>query len=80
MIGGGEAPSPPGHPTHICRHHSSLRNDRPVRVFGQVSEEILDHFLAKPGTEVTIRVEMEATRLDGFDDPTLSNVTENSRT
>ena len=45
-----------------------------------MSEEILNHFLAKPGTEVTIRVEIEATRLDGFDDATMRTVTENSRT
>jgi hypothetical protein len=38
------------------------------------------HLLAKPGTDVTIRVEIEATKSDGFDDATVRTVTENSRT
>jgi hypothetical protein len=58
----------------------TLSDDRPVRDFGQLTEELLSQFIGKPGTDVTIRVEVEASRPDGFDDATVRTVTENART
>lgn len=57
-----------------------LDPDRPARDFGQVTQEVLQHFASAPGTTVEVRVEIVASKPDGFDDATVRTVTENART
>jgi hypothetical protein len=52
----------------------TLSSDRYVRDFGTVSEEIISH-LVGTGTDLTICVGSEATRVDGFD-AAVHNLTE----
>jgi hypothetical protein len=81
-VGGPEPPpggNEPRQPTHFAGS-VTLSSERPVHAFGVLSEEILNQLLGKPGTDVTIRVEIEANRRDGFDDATVRNLTENART
>ncbi|MBL7487502.1 DUF499 domain-containing protein [Frankia sp. AgB1.9] len=47
--------------------------------FKNIVEEIVAH-LREPGTELTIRLDIEATKPDGFGDSTVRTVSENART
>ena len=45
--------------------------------FAQIMSEVVQHFSAKVGTKVTIAVEINAERTDGFDDHTQRTVKAN---
>lgn len=46
--------------------------------FAVISEEILAHFVGTSGTELSVRIEVEARRPDGFDADTVRTVSENA--
>jgi len=48
--------------------------------FTTLMQEVAQHFTRDPGTKVSIRVEIEAERPDGFNDTTVRTVSENART
>ncbi len=62
--------------------HGSVLLDtaRPVKQFGDVVKEVLDHLLAQVGSEVEVRVEISARKRDGYPDQVVRTVTENART
>ena len=43
-------------------------------------QEVAQHFTRDPGTKVSIRVEIEAERPEGFNDTTVRTVSENAKT
>ena len=43
-----------------------LDTDRPVKHFGDISKEVLDHFASQVGTEVEVTIEVVARKPDGF--------------
>jgi predicted AAA+ superfamily ATPase len=47
--------------------------------FKNIAEEIVTH-LRDAGIDLTVRIEIEATKRDGFDDPKIRTVSENART
>jgi predicted AAA+ superfamily ATPase len=64
------------------RFHGSVQVDstRAVRDFDQVVREVVTHLVATLGAEVELRVEIDASHPEGFDDTVVRNVTENART
>jgi hypothetical protein len=48
--------------------------------FTTLMQEVAQHFTRDPGTKVSIRVEIEAERPEGFNDTTIRTVSENART
>lgn len=48
--------------------------------FAEIASEIIEHFTAKSGTRVRIRVDIEAVHDDGFDQHLVRTVRENGRT
>lgn len=80
--GFGETKPPPDQPVKTTVFRGTVRLDgaRPVKHFGDISKEVLDHFLTQVGVEVEVRVEVVARKADGFNDRVIRTVTENSRT
>jgi hypothetical protein len=66
-------------PTHF-HAITELDPQRLVRDFGNVAQEVVAHLTTLDGASVTIRVEIEAERPDGFEDGTIRTVTENAAT
>ncbi|MFT4256154.1 MAG: DUF499 domain-containing protein [Pseudoxanthomonas sp.] len=82
---GGVAPPPspsptaPARPTH-CFATAELDPVRASLQFSQVVNEIVGLFTARPGTQVTIKVDIEAHDEQGFDDGTVRAAKENGKT
>lgn len=57
----------------------TLNADKYAIDFRNIAEEIVTH-LREPGTDLTVRIEIEATKLDGFDESAVRTVSENART
>jgi len=76
----------PGHPDV---HHrktkgrffgvKTLNSDKIARDFKNLADEVLAH-LREDGTELVVKIEIEATRSIGFEEGKLRTVTENART
>ncbi len=64
----------------VFRGSVALDASRPVKHFGDISKEVLDHLAGQVGAEVEIRLEITAGKPDGFPDHTVRTVTENART
>lgn len=64
----------------VFRGSVSLDSARPVKHFGDVSKEVLDHLAGQVGVELEVRLEIVARKPDGFADHTVRTVTENART
>jgi len=64
----------------IFRGTVRLDTDRPVKHFGDISKEVLDHFASQVETEVEVTIEVVARKPDGFADNVIRTVTENART
>jgi hypothetical protein len=62
------------------RGSKRLDDERPLKDFGSVSEEILQHLSGLTGAEVELILQIRATRPEGFDDGTVRTVTENAAT
>jgi predicted AAA+ superfamily ATPase len=81
--GGGEPVRPTAHPTAVAavfRGAVRLDTARPVKHFGDISKEVLDHLASQVGVDLEVRVEIVAKKPDGFPDQTVRTVTENART
>jgi len=57
----------------------ALNPDRYALDFKTIADEILAH-LRQPGTRLTVRLEIEAERDEGFSEAEVRTVSENSRT
>ena len=87
---GGEGPERPGPTTSggepalrkptVFRGAVRLDGVRPVKHFGDINKEVLDHFLTQVGVDVEVKVEVVARNADGFGDQVIRTVTENART
>ena len=75
-------PQPPRESNNPKRFFGSVELD-PVRCkrdFDQVTEAVLQHLISYAGTEITIRIEVEARAADGFSENVRRTVTENCNT
>jgi predicted AAA+ superfamily ATPase len=72
--------APPAGPVYR-RFHGTIDIDPPdpVGAFTDIVENVIQHFTAQYGTGVTITIEVEARRSDGFDQKTIRTVRENAR-
>ncbi|MBL0196370.1 MAG: ATP-binding protein [Myxococcales bacterium] len=63
------------------RFHGTVTLDPndPISGFAQLVEEVLQHFSGQYGTKVTLSVDLEATRKEGFDLKTMRIVKENAK-
>lgn len=77
--GGGADPQGRTSPV-VFRGSVRLDTMRPVKHFGDISKEVLDHLAAQVGADVEVRVEVVVKKADGFPDNTVRTVTENART
>ncbi|MCC7209566.1 MAG: ATP-binding protein, partial [Anaerolineae bacterium] len=70
---------PPAPPT---RYYGTARLDprRANREMATIVEEVIARLVSEAGTEVTLTVEISASRMLGFDEATVRTVSENSRT
>lgn len=64
----------------VFRGSVALDGSRPVKHFGDVSKEVLDHFASQVGTDLEVTIEVVATKPGGFSDQIIRTVTENART
>lgn len=79
--GPGADPQEPEAPTErVFRGTVTLDGSRPVKHFGDISQEILDHFVGKDGVELEIELIVTASHEEGFTEHVVRTVTENSRT
>jgi len=64
------------------RFHASvsLNSTRLARDAGQIAEDILQHMTKLPGTEVSVRLEIQVRLNQGFPDNVIRTVCENCRT
>lgn len=62
------------------RGDKRIDTDRPVKDFGSVVEEVLQHLMALADADVEIVLQIRVSKPDGFDDAVVRTVTENSRT
>ncbi len=76
---GGTVTPPAEHPKTRFFGSRELRPDALGLDFKKVHEEVLAH-LAQPGVELTVRIDVEATKNDGFDAGQVRTVSENART
>lgn len=76
----GEAELPGPVPVTTFRGSVLLDGKRPVRHFGDISKELLDHLLGQVDSDVEVRVEIVARKDDGYPDQVVRTVTENART
>lgn len=67
-------------PPVVFRGSVRLDTDRPVKAFGDISKEVLDHLASQVGVDLDVRIEVVAKKPDGFPDNTVRTVTENART
>ena len=73
---------PPAQSATFSRFHGTIdinAND-PIGHFTELVQNVIEHFTAQYGTEVTLSVDIEARRRDGFDVKTVRVVKENSTT
>ena len=75
--GGPEPPPPPADPT---RYFGSVSVDasRPGPKFGQLATEVIAHLAALEGADVSVTVEIKATRPTGFASDVVRTVNENA--
>ena len=78
-------PVPPGPSPvedHLRRFYGvkTLDPDRIALDFKNIADEVLSHLRDSPSTTVTVRIEIEATDADGFDEGKVRTVGENART
>ena len=81
--GGGEGggdPQPASTVVTTFRGSVRLDGSRPVKHFGDISKEVLDHFAAQVGTDLEVTITVTATNADGFADATIRTISENART
>ena len=73
--------SPPAHAT-LRRFHGTTSVDvsDPIKSFTEIVESVIEHFTAQYGTQVSISIDIEARRGEGFDTKTVRNVKENATT
>ena len=67
-------------PTREFHGTVSLDPVRPARDFGVIAEEVLSHLVCEVDTDVEITVTIRAKKAGGFDEKTIRDVTENTRT
>ena len=67
-------------PVRVFRGSVELDHDRPVKHFGDISKEILDHFASQVGVDLEVQIVISAKKPDGFSDHIVRTVTENART
>jgi hypothetical protein len=79
LVHGGPDATPAKPAAAVFRGTVTLDPHRPVKGFGDVSKELLDHLASQVGAEVEVRVEIVARKPDGFPDHTVRTVTENAR-
>lgn len=74
--------SPPHGPAPVTTFRGKVHLDgsRPVKHFGDISKEVLDHFASQVDTDLEVTIEVVAKRPDGFDDNIVRTITENART
>lgn len=79
LIPDSDTPAPPKPKT---RYFGSADIDpqRAMRDLSQIADEVIVRLASLPGADFRITVEIEASRLDGFDDATVRTNNENSRT
>jgi len=58
----------------------SLNSDKIAMDFKNIADEIISNLRAADGTELAVRIEIEAANRDGFGDGTVRTVSENART
>jgi hypothetical protein len=78
--GQGETEAPTVPKATVFRGSVRLDPIRPVKGFGDISKEVLDHLASQVGAEIEVRVEIVARKADGFPDHTVRTVTENANT
>ena len=90
--GGSDRPPPSGGPARMpsrpaasatfSRFHGSIdvKADDPIGHFAEVVQNVIEHFTAQYGTEVTISVDVAARSRAGFDAKTVRIVKENAAT
>jgi hypothetical protein len=68
--------------TLVYRDHATVHLDgsRPVKRFGDISKEVLDHFASQVDTDLEVTIEVVARKPDGFADSIVRTITENART
>ena len=64
----------------VFRGVVTLDGTRPVKHFGDINKEILDHFASKVGVDLEVQLTVTAKKPDGFTDHIVRTVTENART
>ncbi|MDE2636072.1 MAG: DUF499 domain-containing protein [Chloroflexota bacterium] len=82
-VGLPDAPLPdPPKPKPKTRYFGSVRVDpqRATRDFNQIADEVILRLASLPGADVSVTVEINCERSDGFDDVTVRAVSENSNT
>ena len=57
----------------------TLNSDKIAMDFKNIADEVLANLRADDGTELTVRIEIEATDTDGFDEGKVRTVSENAR-
>lgn len=78
--GGGGVVEPDRPPVSQFRGSVALNASRPIKHFGDISKEVLDHLASQVGVELEVRVEIVARKPDGFSDGIVRTVSENART
>lgn len=75
-----EDSTPQATPITQFRGSKVLDNDRPVRDFNLVIEEVLNALNSVGGSDLTVTVEIRAANTEGFPESTIRTVTENANT
>lgn len=80
--GTGDGGSGDAQPAPVTTFRGTVRLDgvRPVKHFGDIHKEVLDHFAAQVGTDVEVTIEIVAKKTEGFTNSTIRVVSENART
>ena len=58
----------------------TLNPDKIALDFKNIADEVIAHLRADDGTELVVRIEIEATDTNGFDESKVRTVSENART
>jgi predicted AAA+ superfamily ATPase len=71
----------PNEPAPVTSFRGTVRLDdaRPVKHFGDISKEILDHFASQAGTDLEVTIEITARNPEGFADTTVRTISENAK-
>ena len=82
VVGKQQPPPPPSKAPEPKRYFASvdLNPTKAGLEFTTVMQEVAQHFTRDPDTKVSIHVEIEAERPEGFNDTTVRTVSENART